>query len=104
MYFDRRRHIRVWLAAAAVLLTVLIGLFAGGRSTAEVQAETEYSIRETIQRSALQCFAVEGAYPESLQYLMDNYGLRINTADYYVEYESFADNLPPEVRVVKKEG
>ena len=60
------------------------------------------AIREAVQRSALQCYVVEGVYPPNLQYLEDNYGLQVNTEDYYVSYEAFASNLPPTVKVVNR--
>ena len=34
-----------------------------------------------VQQSALQCYTVEGAYPPNLEYLEENYGLRVNTTD-----------------------
>ena len=58
--------------------------------------------RNPRRRSALQCYAVEGVYPPNLQYLEDNYGLQVNTKDYYVSYEAFASNLPPTVKVVNR--
>ena len=58
------------------------------------------AIRAAVQRSALQCYAVEGVYPSSLEYLEENYGLQVNHEDYYVTYEAFASNMPPTVRVV----
>ena len=60
------------------------------------------AIREAVQRSALQCYAVEGAYPSDLQYLEDNYGLQVNKQDFYVTYDAFASNLPPTVRVTRR--
>ena len=37
-------------------------------------------------------------YPPSLAYLTENYGLQVNTEDFYVTYDAFASNLPPTVR------
>ena len=45
-----------------------------------------------------------------LAYLQENYGLSVNTRDFYIHYDAFASNLPPDVRVEvrpaegKKEG
>ena len=51
---------------------------------------------------AVQCYVVEGVYPPSLSYLEENYGLTLNKEDYYIHYEIFAENLPPEVRITKR--
>lgn len=106
MYCDTKRHVGWWivLAVLALLLILAAKIFLVDRPAQQVQENAAYAIAETIQARARQCFAVEGVYPESLEYLIENYGLRINTKDYYVVYEAFADNLPPDIRVAKKEG
>lgn len=106
MYFDTRKHAGRWIGLVVLTLLLILAakIFLVDRPVRRVQEDTAYAITETIQERARQCFAVEGVYPESLDYLIENYGLRINTKDYYVVYEAFADNLPPDIRVAKKEG
>ena len=45
---------------------------------------------------------VEGVYPPDFEYLQENYGLQVNTDDYYVVYEAFASNIPPTIHVLEK--
>jgi hypothetical protein len=71
----------------------------GGR---DIDDSSALVIREAVQRSALQCYAVEGAYPPDLRYLEENYGLQVNQQDFYVTYDAFASNLPPTVRVTRR--
>ena len=52
--------------------------------------------------AAMQCAAVEGAYPARLSYLEEHYGLIVNHQDYAVTYEAFASNVPPSVVVVPR--
>ena len=104
MYSDRKPQKAPRLLLAAGILAVLVLLFvlvssAGGPGRKESGA---LAIREAVEQSARQCYAVEGVYPPSLQYLCDNYGLQVNTEDYYVHYTAYASNLPPEVRVTPK--
>ena len=104
MYSDRlvkRKSWILWLLLILLLIAALILIFArgGGRDLSDGSA---VAIRAAVQRSALQCYAVEGAYPPDLQYLEDNYGLQVNTQDFYVTYEAFASNLPPTIRVTRK--
>ena len=54
----------------------------------------------TVYARALQCYVIEGAYPESLDYLIENYGLAVNTDDYRIVYIPYAENLPPEIKVI----
>lgn len=60
------------------------------------------SIRRSVLQTAMQCNAIEGAYPSSLSYLEQHYGLSINHEDYDVFYEAFAGNVAPTVTVVPK--
>jgi hypothetical protein len=100
MYSDRRKNTKQQLLWALSVLLLCAGLMLflsdGGRDISE---NSSAAIRAAVQRSALQCYAVEGAYPPDLRYLEDNYGLQINHEDFYVTYDAFASNLPPEIRV-----
>ena len=68
----------------------------------DMEEETAVSIRNAVRESALQCYVVEGVYPENIEYLQENYGLRINTKAYIVAYEAFAENQMPQIKVVKR--
>lgn len=89
----------LWLLLIALVAGVLLLFFAQHPEQLLEDSGTE-AIRAAVQRSALQCYAVEGVYPSSLEYLEENYGLQVNHEDYYVSYEAFASNMPPTVRVV----
>ena len=58
------------------------------------------AIRQAVLRSAVECYTVEGAYPESLSYLKEHYGLTVNEKDYIITYEVFASNQMPDVQVL----
>ncbi len=96
----RRTGLYVFLLAL-LLFAVMVGLvfLHSGRDISE---EGAAAIRETVRRSALQCYVVEGVYPPDLEYLQRNYGLAVNTEDYVVVYDCFSSNLPPTVRVVAR--
>ena len=103
MYSDRAKKKTGWFVlAAALLLLALLLVLHFGHSGRDVGEESAAAICETVRRSALQCYVVEGVYPPDLQYLEDNYGLQINTEDFYVVYDCFASNLPPTIRVIGK--
>ena len=102
MYSDKRRRLWRILVPLCVLL-VLVGALAAAAASAGRRAlrdEGAAAIRRIIEKTAQQCYVVEGNYPASLAYLEAHYGIRINHRDYAVVYEAFASNLPPTVRVV----
>ena len=101
MYSDRteKKGKRfLWPLLAAVLLAVLL-LSVFRHPKTDLEDSGARAIREAVRRSALQCYAVEGVYPPNLQYLEDNYGLQVNHEDFYITYDAFASNLPPDIRV-----
>ena len=85
------------IIVAAVCLTVWIRHSAADESSERIQ-----SIRDTINERTLQCYVIEGAYPESLSYLEENYGLTIDKKTYRIVYQPVAENLPPTVKVIER--
>jgi len=85
------------LIIAAVLIAFIYG-FSGIPGTAgdENLAITERSIRIAL----VNCYAIEGFYPQNLSYLEENYGLQIDYTKYFVFYDLFNWNMIPSVRVV----
>ncbi len=64
-------------------------------------------VRDAVKNAALTCYVVEGTYPESVQYLRDNYNLSYNEDKFFVEFrerEWFASNVLPEIIVEVKGG
>lgn len=104
MYVDRKKKRWPWIVFALGAVLLIIGLWrlkipASGQ---DMEEESIAAMRAAVERSARQCYVVEGAYPPSLEYLEENYGLQINSEDYYIVYDIFASNIPPAVRVVKR--
>lgn len=88
------------LLAAGLLLTS--ALWAMARVDRDLSGQGAQTLRNTVLRAAVQCYAVEGSYPEDLDYLTQNYGLRINDSRYLVVYEAFAANQMPQVTVLER--
>ena len=104
MYSDKKmnRTGPILAAVLAFLILCVLLFFVLGSSGRDLDEDGEIAIRDAVRRHALQCYVVEGIYPPDLAYLEENYGLQVNTRDYYVVYETFASNVPPTIRVIKK--
>ena len=99
----RRTIIRYLIFAAAAVIVVAVIAFVMFRSSADDNNEESIqAIKDTILEKSLQCYVIEGAYPESLSYLEENYALVVNKDDYYIVYRSEGENLMPQVTVVRK--
>ena len=104
MYSDRKKNRWPLILACCILLAAaaLAAVYATSSGSRDLSSEAAASVKETVEQAALQCYAVEGAYPPDLEYLVENYGLAVNTRDFYIRYDAFASNLPPDVRVEVK--
>lgn len=106
MYQETNRKSRRWIAillAAVLLLALILGPI-GGQISRDLAQQSSQTVRDAVLRSAVQCYAVEGAYPSSLDYLEQHYGLVINHDKYIVSYDAYASNLAPNVRVLVRGG
>ena len=56
-------------------------------------------VEESVVSVVAQCYALEGKYPDDLEYLEQTYGLVLDTKRYIYHYEKFASNILPDVRV-----
>ncbi|MBQ6621411.1 MAG: hypothetical protein IJH75_01065 [Mogibacterium sp.] len=104
MYSDKKRNRTPWivLIVLVVLVVAAIASHAYRVSRANLAEEGAVAVRDAVRRTALQCYVVEGVYPPDLAYLTENYGLQINSRDYYVTYNAFSENLPPDIRVTER--
>ena len=57
---------------------------------------------EAVKNAALTCYAVEGMYPDSIDYLREHYNLAFNEDKYVVYYQPFASNVLPSIKVVER--
>ena len=71
-----------------------------------VQKSTENnrqdSLDKTLKRGILECYALEGHYPKSLDYLVENYHIIYNKDEFDIQYEIFASNIMTNVTIIKK--
>ena len=89
------RNVLPWIVVFAILLG--LACYRGVNTSLEEQGSL--SIRTSILNAAEQCYAIEGAYPSSLDYLMQKYGIRYDSDKYVVNYNVFAANIQPTVTV-----
>lgn len=97
-----KKKLKFWLVPA-VLLVVLVwfGFSLQGIQT-QFAKEGKQQLEQALRKAAVACYAAEGAYPPSLQYLSEHYGIQIDSERYQVFYEVYGENIMPEITVVEK--
>ena len=87
-----------------LLLTIILAYmffnFQGLSSTSD--SDNIESVRKSIENAAVQCYALEGHYPPSIDYLKENYSIITNEDAYIYHYEVEASNIMPTILVFKK--
>lgn len=87
-----------------LLLMLILGLFwAGiGSVSKETQEQQKKSLENAIWRDVVHCYAMEGKYPESLEYMEQHYGLSYDKNRFFVDYEIVGSNVMPDVTVIEQ--
>ena len=88
----------VFIALAALLVIAVNGI------SAKSYEQEHRILRSALVKAAVTCYAVEGSYPESLEYIEENYGVNVDREAFTVAYELTADNLMPLITVSRKGG
>lgn len=100
-----KRKLKSWakLAAGAVLMVLLLVVLVYG--TKDLSARTDREnlsiLQQSIRRAAVECYALEGWYPDSIDYLIEHYGVSVDTDRYMVDYRFVASNLMPDITVLQ---
>ena len=104
--FEYQKHSRFsgrLLIPICMFLLVMILFLSGISSLSEsTTARQKQALENAITQSISYCYSVEGVYPESLEYLKDNYGLTYNEDLFYVDYRTTGANLMPDVTIIEK--
>ena len=87
---------------SVVVFGIVVGIFLNGVLSVSnrMNQEGTETLRNAIARACVQCYAIEGRYPPSVQYLEENYGIRIDRNRFHVFYEGFASNIMPDITVI----
>jgi len=90
---------RSLLFCAAIMLLFLLSL-----SLLEEARESDgrQQLETALRRAAVSCYALEGAYPASVDHLCRVYGLQWDESRYEIAYVLTASNLMPDITVLEK--
>lgn len=93
----------VTVLSVALFIAVLCWfLIAVGRTEDAAASQRLEALKQSVENSITLCYSIEGVYPESLDYLIENYAVRYDTSEYIVHYDCFAANIRPSVTVIER--
>lgn len=99
---DKKNLSIVGFGLSVLLFLLVVGAFVNGASTfsGKARSEGDVTLKNAIARATVQCYAIEGRYPPSIEYLEEHYGIQIDRERYNVFYEGFASNIIPDITVI----
>lgn len=97
---ERKKKGTLILPIIVCLIMAAILWSSSSRIFHETGKRQEESTRDAIMRGAVQCYAIEGRYPESLSYLEKHYGISYDKNKFVVSYEIVGSNTMPQVSVI----
>lgn len=96
----QRRKLKstIWLTLIICVVLVCLLWVGVNQISASSSSESLKFAEKAVKRALIQCYAIEGRYPDSIDYLAEHYGLILNE-NYFYHYAAFAANLMPQVAV-----
>ena len=64
-------------------------LVGAGNVSQRQNEESLKQVEDAVNKAVLSCYAIEGCYPPTVEYIEDHYGLQIDHNRYHVFYEIF---------------
>ena len=68
------------------------------------EGESLKQLDNSVRKAVMTCYATEGVYPPSVQYLEDHYGIQIDHNRFGIDYQIFGDNFMPQIQIVDKDA
>lgn len=105
--FGKERHSiailkKLHLSIIAFIVLIMIALN-GLQDVSEKASESQReSLESALERSISHCYALEGTYPPSLDYIKEHYGLIYDEKRFFVDYQSIGSNIMPDVTIIEK--
>lgn len=95
---------RIWQFISLLFVIGFLIFFISGINTVDdtTSSEQAKSLETAVRRSVAQCYAVEGTYPPSLEYLEENYGLIYDTDSFYIDYTAIGSNIMPDITILPR--
>ena len=95
----KQNRLKIVLSVVLVMAVVIwFAVAAGNTASGQLEAGRR-QLEDALRRGAAACYAAEGIYPPTVEYLQAHYGIQIDREKYHVFYEVFAENLMPQITV-----
>lgn len=107
--FIPKRHVSVSFIGGMVsflflLIFLIYFIFGISKIDESTLNEQALNLDRAVRRSVTQCYAVEGTYPPSLDYLVEHYGLQYDKKLFFIDYTPIGSNIMPDITILPKQS
>ncbi len=82
-------------------LIIVVFMYAIRFTAGNTLDRQEEALNRAMERDIVQCYAENGYYPPSLEYIKNHYGLLYDEDTFFVDYTPVGGNIYPSYRVVR---
>ena len=101
---EKRSSYTRGLIVSILIFSLIFGvfLFSLEQFSKETVARQRESLEAALHQSVVYCYTLEGAYPVSLEYIKEHYGLTYNENLFFVDYRLQGANILPDITIIQK--
>lgn len=100
--FQKKKHISLPIGIILFLGMLLLFIFAINRTTSSSVERQKEALRNATERNIIHCYALEGFYPPSLEYMEQHYGLTYDPNLFMIDYRPIGSNIHPDFTIIQK--
>ena len=98
---EKLKSCRGWIVTLCIFAALTAFMLRQvGTMEEKTLAQRQAGLKDAALRAAVACYSVEGVYPDNVEYLVEHYGLRYDTETFILQYDAFAENILPDIRVL----
>lgn len=103
-YHEGRKGFQNGFFVKVIIFLGVLFVFSSGVEQLSQKTVTEQkkSMEDAIWRGITQCYAIEGRYPQNLEYLKREYGVQYDSDKFFVDYQVLGENIMPDVTIIEK--
>jgi len=93
---------RIPVALISFALIMILFLYGVSKVSQSSVLNERTLLENALQRDISHCYAVEGTYPPSLEYMKEHYGLTYDENQFLINYEYVGSNILPTFYILER--
>lgn len=101
---NKKNTVNIWLIVILSIILLTSIIFGLMRLEKISSVKEQQYLEDTLKKAAVHSYAMTGKYPDSVETLIDKYGIVYEEKNYFIYFNVFADNVMPTIEVRERTG